>query len=300
MKKVVAVIALIVLGAGLVFATGIREQVLRGPDPNIVQLLRNDGRFNTLVSAINAADIADVLASGGPFTVFAPTDRAFRALPAGVLEGLLDDPAALTEILTYHVVAGEYNSAQVTSRTTIETAQGLNAYVSLTGRSVLINDAAVVDVDLEATNGVVHVIDQVITPPSLYDVARFDGRFNYLVRAIGIVGAEEEAMSGGPYTVFAPIDSAIEMYGDAEIEAVAADADLLAEGLLLHIFDGVWTSQSDVETGYALSISGVPAFVEFKNGTAYINGARVISADIMATNGVIHAIDDVALPTSGM
>ncbi len=121
------------------------------------------GSFNTLVKAIQAAGLVETLKGKGPFTVFAPTDEAFAKLPAGTLEGLLKDKAKLASILTYHVVPGKVMSSDVAKLSSAKTVQGQDVKISTAG-GVRVNDAKVIQADIQATNGVIHVIDTVILP----------------------------------------------------------------------------------------------------------------------------------------
>ena len=121
------------------------------------------GSFNTLVKAIQAAGLVDTLKGPGPFTVFAPTDEAFAKLPAGTLDNLLKDKAALTKVLTYHVVPGKVMAADVKPGQAT-TVQGQSVTLSVMGGKVMVDDAHVVTADVAASNGVIHVIDKVILP----------------------------------------------------------------------------------------------------------------------------------------
>ena len=138
------------------------------PTQNIVETAVAAGTFETLVAAVQAADLVETLASPGPFTVFAPTDAAFAALPAGTVESLLlpENRDQLVAILTYHVVAGEVTSDQVVSLSKAATVQGADLDISVVDGSVMINNATVVTADVMASNGVIHVIDNVLLPPS--------------------------------------------------------------------------------------------------------------------------------------
>lgn len=136
----------------------------------IVEVASSAGSFNTLVAAVTAAELVDTLNSAGPFTVFAPTDDAFAALPAGVLDALLlpENKATLAKILTYHVVSGKVMAADVTD-SDVATVEGQTIKLSTMG-GVTVNGAAVVTADVAASNGVIHAIDAVILPPDV-DVA---------------------------------------------------------------------------------------------------------------------------------
>lgn len=131
---------------------------------NIVQTAVEAGSFGTLATALEAAGLTETLASGGPFTVFAPTDEAFAKLPAGALDRLLQNPDELTAVLTYHVVAGEVTAEQVMALDSAETLQGRRVRIRVVDGKVMIDGATVIRADVEASNGVIHVIDSVILP----------------------------------------------------------------------------------------------------------------------------------------
>jgi uncharacterized surface protein with fasciclin (FAS1) repeats len=123
-----------------------------------------DDRFETLVAALTAADLVDTLQGEGPFTVFAPTDEAFEALPDGILDALLEDKDALTEVLLYHVVPGKVLAADVVTLDEAGTVQGEKLTITVDGEDVMVNEAQVIIPDVEASNGVIHVIDAVLIP----------------------------------------------------------------------------------------------------------------------------------------
>lgn len=135
-----------------------------GHSMDIVDTAVAAGSFTTLVAAVEAAGLVETLKGDGPFTVFAPTDDAFAALPAGSVEGLLADPEALAAILTYHVVAGKVMSGDLSDGMMAATVNGAEVKI-ITAGGVMVNDANVVSADIEASNGVIHVIDKVILPP---------------------------------------------------------------------------------------------------------------------------------------
>ena len=130
---------------------------------NIVETAREARTFQTLLTAVDAAGLGDTLADGGPFTVFAPTDDAFAALPQETVNGLFADPPALARVLTYHVVPGRLTSAQITHDSEQKTVEGGVLKLAVNG-GVTVNDATVIQADVEAENGVIHVIDRVLIP----------------------------------------------------------------------------------------------------------------------------------------
>jgi len=131
--------------------------------PNIVETAVSAGTFNTLVQAVQAAGLAETLSGEGPFTVFAPGDDAFAKLPAGTVESLLNDIPKLKDILTYHVVAGKVMAADVATITSAKTVEGKELKID-TKDGVKVNEAKVMQADIEADNGVIHVIDSVLIP----------------------------------------------------------------------------------------------------------------------------------------
>lgn len=141
-----------------------KKTVQVAAEMDIVDTAVAAGSFKTLAAALGAADLVDALKGDGPFTVFAPTDEAFAALPEGTVEGLLEDPEALAAILTYHVVPGAVMSGDLSDGMTATTVNGADVTISV-GDSVMVNEATVTTADIEASNGVIHVIDSVILPP---------------------------------------------------------------------------------------------------------------------------------------
>lgn len=134
---------------------------------DIVETATEAGSFKTLLTAAKAAGLVETLQGKGPFTVFAPTDAAFAALPAGTLEGLLKDPAALKKILLYHVVSGSVTSENVVGLTSATSVEGSPIAIAVKDGTVYLNDSAkVVTPDVMASNGLIHVIDKVILPPA--------------------------------------------------------------------------------------------------------------------------------------
>lgn len=170
MKKVLSTI--IAMGtAGVVYAascgsTASHTHEEKAAKADIVDTAISAGSFNTLVAAVQAAGLVDVLKGDGPFTVFAPTDEAFAKLPAGTVENLLkpENKDQLVAILTYHVVPGSVTAAQVVGLTSATTVQGSDVAISVTDGAVKVNEAKVIQTDIMTGNGVIHVIDSVILP----------------------------------------------------------------------------------------------------------------------------------------
>ncbi|MCH8552489.1 MAG: fasciclin domain-containing protein [Natronospirillum sp.] len=159
MKKIIFSALMVLLAMSTAVSASSHNQM------DIVDTAIEAGSFNTLVAAVEAAGLVDVLKGDGPFTVFAPTDDAFAALPEGMVDDLLANPEQLAEILTYHVVAGEVMAADVVRLFSATTVQGSDVRIATNADGgVLIDGARVIQTDIRTSNGVIHVIDAVITP----------------------------------------------------------------------------------------------------------------------------------------
>ncbi|MDD3043706.1 MAG: fasciclin domain-containing protein [Methanosarcinaceae archaeon] len=135
---------------------------------NIVETARQAGSFNTLVRAIEAADLVETLSKEGPFTVCAPTDKAFSKLPSGLLNSLLQDKQSLEQVLLYHVASGKAMSRDIVNMKSVKTLQGDELRID-SSRGVQLEDARVTQADIECSNGVIHVIDSVLIPSSVQE-----------------------------------------------------------------------------------------------------------------------------------
>ena len=157
---------MVALVVGLVAAPAAQAQQAAGSAKNLVETAVAAGQFTTLVKAVQAAGLVETLQGAGPFTVFAPTDAAFAKLPAGAVERLLANPEQLRAVLLYHVVPGRVTAAQVTKLDNARTAQGGSLPIRVSAGKVSVGSAGVVTTDVGASNGVIHVIDSVLMPPS--------------------------------------------------------------------------------------------------------------------------------------
>lgn len=267
------------------------------PSQTIVDIAVADGRFTTLVAALQAADLVETLSGDGPFTVFAPTDDAFAKLPAGTVDALLADIPQLTEILTYHVVAGKVMAADVVALDSAKTVNGLPVYVKVDNGKVFINGAEVLITDIEADNGVIHVIDSVILPPAdIVDTAIADGRFTTLVAAVQTAGLVDTLKSEGPFTVFAPTDDAFAKLPAGTVEALLADIPQLTSILTYHVVPELLLSPKVLEMEKIATVNGKSLTVSMDMGKPMIDNAEIIITDVYTSNGVIHVIDSVLIP----
>ena len=260
------------------------------------------GDFSTLVAAVQAAGLVDTLAGDGPFTLFAPTDAAFAALPAGTVDALLADIPTLTNILLYHVVAGELRAEQVVgANSPVMMANGAPAPVAVTDDGVFVKDAKVIEVDWLGTNGVIHVVDKVILPPAnpagqtIVENLVAQGNFNTLVAAVQAAGLVDTLNTAGPFTLFAPTDAAFAKLPEGTVAALLNDIPTLTDILLYHVVSGAKVLASQVTAGPVTMANGDAATLSTEGGVK-INSASVTGADWQSSNGVIHIIDTVILP----
>ena len=294
------------------------ENPVTTPTPQtITQLVTSNSQFTLLSAAVNRAGLGTTLSGAGPFTVFAPNDAAFRAAGFADAAAINAVPVAtLTNIQLYHVYRGSVASSAIpagqTAQPTALTANG-TAYVSkatsTSGTGVSINGARVVQADVQASNGVVHVIDRVLMPPAgnILAVAQSDTTLSYLVAAAQRGGTAVTTALGGTtaLTVFAPTNAAFRAAGFPTIAAInAAPVATLTNILTYHVVPGVRAYSPTLTNGASITTfqtgtvtvgvtsSGVTVLGK-GNGT---NASNVTTPDISATNGVIHKIDRVLLP----
>ena len=332
--------------------------VTEAPEPEapgtIVEVAVASEAFPTLVAAVQAAGLVDVLNSDGPFTVFAPTEEAFAAALDALgltAEDLLADAELLTAVLTYHVlpVAAPAETVLTLDGQSVTTVGGADIAITIDGNTVMVNDATVVTADIAASNGVIHVIDTVLLPPApesedadaldepeapgaeemsepeapgaeemsepeapdeseapgtIVEVAVGSGAFPTLVAAVQAAGLVDVLNSDGPFTVFAPTEEAFAaaLAGlGLTAEDLLADTELLTAVLTYHVLPVAAPAEVVVtlDGQSVTTVSGADVAITVDGNTVMVNGATVVTADIAASNGVIHVIDTVLLPPAG-
>ena len=165
-NRIIILFAMFVFTSVSVFAQMDTKMVMNSSKNDIVQTAIKAGNFTTLTTALTEAGLVDALKGDGPFTLFAPTDEAFKNLPDGALEGLLKDKEALKNVLLYHVVSGKVSSKEVVDLNKATTLNGADLNIKTNNGKVMINDADVIGADVMASNGIIHVIDKVLLPPT--------------------------------------------------------------------------------------------------------------------------------------
>ena len=301
-------VADIVAGNGVVHVIDAVLLPTDTPEPTntVVDIVVNSPVHNVLEAAVLQADLAGALSGEGPFTVFAPTDDAFLSL-AGALGATAEDLLALPEladILLYHVVGSTALSSDLTDGQTIATLNGAEVTVTINEAGIFINDAQVTVADLVADNGVVHVIDAVLIPPTseptgtVVDIVVNSEVHNLLEAAVLEADLAETLSGEGPFTVFAPTDDAFIALAEA---LTLAPEDLLAlpelaDILLYHVVGATALSTDLSDSQMVTTLNGADVTVTINEAGIFINDAQVIVADLVATNGVVHVIDAVLTP----
>jgi uncharacterized surface protein with fasciclin (FAS1) repeats len=269
---------------------------------DVVDTVVAAGQFKTLVAAVQGADLVSALKSDGPFTVFAPTDEAFARLPKGTVDELLkpENKGKLQAILKYHVVAGKLSSKNVAHSSGATTLNGQRLDFANSHRKVTVDGARVAKADIRCSNGVIHVIDSVLLPASdnIVSTAQKAETFNTLLTAATKAGLADTLANQGPFTVFAPTDEAFAKLPAGTVEALLEpqNRDRLARILKYHVVSGRVYSTDAVSAGKAPTLAGQEVRIRSDENEVRIDEARLVRADIDASNGVIHVVDTVIIP----
>jgi transforming growth factor-beta-induced protein len=296
-----------VLGIGLMalVATGCDDDPAAGPEPiSIAATAVATPDLSTLTTALQAAGLVGTLEGAGPFTVFAPSNGAFDALDAGVLGALLEDGNVdiLERVLNFHVVAGAaVLSADLSDGQTVTTVDGGTLTIGVSGGSVTVNGANVVTADVEATNGVVHIIDGVLVPSDVdvYEKAVLTPATSTLASAILAAGLDDDLQATGPFTVFAPVDAAFEALGSYPVDALLDPdvVDVLSKILTFHVVSGDVRAGDLTDGGTATTLQGGTLTFDLSDASdPKVNGVSITTTDIEVGNGVIHLVDEVIVP----
>ena len=290
------------------------DTVLLPPEPDtsaadmtIVEIASANEDFETLVSAVTAADLVGTL--GNPdamLTVFAPTDDAFAMLGDLGLDYLTADLDLLTNTLLYHVIDGAVDSidAAAAYNQSVTMINGDPAAVTIDDGMLMIGGATVVTKDIVASNGIIHVIDAVLMPPSAgpapLAVEASAAGFSTLVTAVEAAGLTEDLLDANAnLTVFAPTNDAFAALPEGALDELLADPDALANVLGYHVYPDTVNAETAISLdGNSITmLNGESVAISVVDGNLFVNDAQVIAADVEASNGIIHVIDQVLIPT---
>jgi transforming growth factor-beta-induced protein len=310
--------------AAVVIAGGATAAPARSAAPGtIVQVAAGSPQFSTLVALVKKAGLAGAL-SKGHLTVFAPTNAAFAYLKThdpATYKAATTNAAVLKKVLTYHVVGRRILApaaiAAAKAHAKVTTLEGEKIALSLVGGKIKLNgDATVVVPNILASNGVIHVINRVLVPPSLMQppaptqsilqIAEGNPDFSTLVSLVQQAGLVQALSGAGPFTVFAPTNEAFQKLAaaaPATYQAVLASPTLLAKVLTYHVVSGAITGAQAIaaaqQNGTVTSLEGEPISLSLVGGNLTLDGtSTVVTPNILATNGIIHVIDTVLVPPS--
>ena len=272
--------------------------------PHLVDLIADQPDLTFFRSLITAAGIDEPLSTQGEFTFFAPSDAAFDALAEDVRQAMLTDPIVADQVLQIHVAIGRLRAADLVAAGGAATVVGVVRTVSVDGDSVLVDDSVVLTADLEATNGLVHIIDGVLgfepdAPPAdllVADVLAARDDLGTLQTALAVVDGDLLASDSDGITVFAPSDEAFASLPVGSSDVLLATPPKLLDLLGYHVVPGTVLS-TDLADGQVLVTStGEELMVSIADGTISVGGVAITEADLTATNGVVHIVGGVLLP----
>jgi transforming growth factor-beta-induced protein len=283
------------------------------PVSNTIVDVAINNNLTSLVDAVVRADLAETLAGPGPFTVFAPTNAAFQdLLDSNADWNSVDDipVATLRAVLLFHTLSGEVRSTDlsdtyVNTLSTGPNEEALSLQVEVTGAIEFNGDAKPVTVDVEASNGVVHVIDKVMMPPTIVNLALNNTAFTRLVEALTdprhTVNFVDVLNGEGPYTVFAPTNQAFQDLLDLDDDWVTIGDIPIAtlEAVLLYHVVGGNVQSDQLTNGDVPTLGGSDITIDLTNGAQIKTATQtvnIIITDVQGSNGVVHAIDAVLLP----
>ena len=281
-------------------------------DTSITAQVVSSANLSLLEAAVIKAELTGTLSGAGPFTVFAPTDAAFAA--SGITLSTINslDTADLQALLLYHVLTSEVASGSVPAgpNAKVITASGDSVFVTKNLSGVYVNGVMVSQADIDASNGVIHLISSVLIPPSgnIVETAQSIPEFSLLVAAVlrasqGSTNVAAILSTGGPFTVFAPTNDAFIDAGFTSIDVInSLDPDVITSVLLYHVlpgrvFSSDLTNGATPATAYGDSVTiGITNSGATVDGFANATPSNIVGANIMARNGVIHVIDQILLP----
>ncbi len=307
----------IIGGAVLALGVALLPQQGFAAEQSIAEIAINTDDLSTLVSLVSAAGLVETLDTGGPFTVFAPTNEAFAQLPEEVVNVVVGNPDILTAILTYHVVGDKLLATDVLSVSSIGTLQGESLSVSLQNGDAFVDDSQIIATDIKANNGVVHLIDTVLVPQaaveaiaaalthdeptsgdsaSIVGIASATDDLSTLVSLVSSAGLAETLDTGGPFTVFAPTNSAFGKLPERAVNIIVSNPDILSSVLTYHVVGDELFAEDVLAQRRIDTLQGESLMVRTFAGEPYVNFSKIVATDIEASNGVVHLIDNVLVP----
>ncbi len=298
--------------ASMLFTACIKDKEIVPVEKTIADVVIESSDFSLLKTALVQANLTSVLAGNGPFTVFAPNNEAFIAAGLETEAKIKAVPVeTLKQILLYHVLGQQVPSSSIAmaANTSVKTASEVNVFVTKNSSGVFVNGAKVIQADVMASNGIIHVINKVLMPPTgnIVQAAQANPNLSFLVAAVlraseGTTKVAEVLSGAGPLTVFAPTNQAFINAGFANIAAIqAANPATLTSILTYHVVPGRVFSSDLTEGAKPATVNGATLSITLTGG-AKVKGntnataAVIAPADMVTTNGVVHVVNQVLLP----
>ena len=283
-------------------------------ETSLLDVLRDDGRFTTYVGALEQTGLDQMLAFNGDFTIFAPTDAAFAQLPPATRDAAFSDTNTLRQLLLHHMLLSKWQTNVIGGWDVAHSIVGKQIEVSFRSGALYLDDARVIEGDVVADNGLIHVVNQVLIPPTgafnsnqhtqqqgsqpapqpqpvsdnsavdgsgtIYEVISADARFTTLVSAAQNAGLTQLLDKNGPFTLFAPTNAAFNALPAGTLDALMADKTAIRQLILHHMAQGNFDSDRLEKLTIIRTAFGQSVTVEYQNGVPFIDGVRVTIADI--------------------
>lgn len=270
-----------------------------GYSQTIAQIVADNEDLSTLEIALGATAFGTTLNSPGSYTFFAPTNEAFDALPEGLLDSWLSNEAIISQVLRYHTLGFSVFTASFSNGLTLNTLSGETVSFTVNAQGVFVNDALITVSNIQASNGIVHIINAVLMPnipepvlPSIADIvveSDVHQRLEFLLTEAGMLS---NLNAPGSFTLFAPLDEAFESLAPGVFELLLNDIPTLTSLLNHHVAAGEYLSADLIEGQTILTLNNDNITVTI-DGDIYVNGARIVINDIEASNGIVHVLDAV-------
>jgi transforming growth factor-beta-induced protein len=293
---IVVVVAAVLLAAVALSGLNLNLSSQATSGKTVIQNAQENGNFTKLIGALNTTGLSETLNGSGPYTVFAPTDTAFAAMNQTLLNNLTTDNASLSKVLKYHVVLGKIMASQLTQNMTLKTLEGSDLVIIMNQTGTYVNGAKIVTKDIESSNGVIQAIDTVLVPQTIVETMMNTSALSTLTKAVQMANLTDTLNGTGPFTVFAPTNSALANSTYVNGLIAANDTANLTKLLTYHVVPYRVVMGNDTNSSLLKSVEGSDLVMIVNASGTFINGAKVVTPNIICSNGVVNIIDKVLIP----
>jgi len=308
---IIAVVIVVILVIAGIAGIAAYYKTAPAKQNTVIATLQGNSDFSTLVNALSVAALSGTLGGSTSYTIFAPTNEAFAALPSGVLTALLSNPTKLASVLNYHIVAGKVNETAMFELTSLVTLQGSSLPVGVAGTSLVVGgNGSLNEAAIPCTDGVIHPITSVLIPPTLIttlgtltilQTAESLG-LTYFVQGLTTANLASTLSGPGPYTVLAPTNGAMSAFSCTNAYAncfadLLANSSALAAVMQNNVIAGSYNSTQLVKLGSVTTLEGQTLVVTSASGVVSVGNAIITTKDIQCTNGFLEITDLVLVPT---